>query len=85
MVVRCWARGVAQLDFAAHRGEELAAIGLDVLHLGDVFEDDFVFGEDGRGHAGQGRIFCAADADGAEQRIAAADYEFIHIRAECSK
>ena len=75
---------VAQLDFAAHRGEELT-LGLDVLHLGDVFEDDFVFGEDGRGHAGAGAELCAADADGAEQRIAAADYEFIHMRAEYSK
>ncbi len=70
---------VAELDFGAHGGEQLA-LGLDVADLGDIFEDDFVFGEDGGGHAGQGRVFCAADADGAEQRIAAADYEFIHKR-----
>ena len=68
---------VAELDFAAHGGEQLA-LGLDVLDLGDVFENDFVFGEDGGGHAGQGGVFCAADADGAKQRIAAANYEFIH-------
>ena len=68
---------IAEFDFAAHGGEQLA-LSLDVLDLGNVFEDDLVFGEDGGGHAGQGRVFCAADADGAKQRIAAANYEFIH-------
>ena len=37
---------VARVHFAAHGGEQLA-LGLDVLDLGDVLEDDLVFGEDG--------------------------------------
>ena len=55
---------VAQLDFGAHAGEELA-LGLDVTDLGDVFEDDLVFGEDGGGHAGEGGVFCSGDFNGA--------------------
>src|ERR1700737_2103304 len=48
----------------AHAGEELA-LGLDVADLGDVFEDDFIFGEDGGGHAGKGGVFGSGDFDGA--------------------
>jgi len=46
--------------------------------LRNVFENDGFVGEQGRGHAGERGVFRAADADGAEQRLAAADYEFIH-------
>ena len=69
---------VAEFDFGAHAGEELA-LGLDVADLGDVFEDDFVFGEDGGGHAGEGGVFCSGDFDGAEKRVAAAYYELVHL------
>jgi hypothetical protein len=36
---------------------EQLALGLDVADLGDVFEDDLVFGEDGGGHAGERGVF----------------------------
>ena len=84
MVVRSLRAAVAELDFGAHGCKQLA-LGLDVADLGNVFEGDFVFGEDGRGHAGQGGIFCARDADGADEGIAAADDEFIHKKADYSK
>ena len=77
IVVRCWAAAVAEFDFGAH-GDEQLALGLDVADLGNVFEGDFVFGEDGGGHAGKGGVFGAGDAHGADQRIAAANDEFIH-------
>ena len=68
---------VAELDLGAHAGEELA-LGLDVADLGDVFEDDLVFGEDGGGHAGEGGVFGSGDFDGAEKRVAAAYYKLVH-------
>ena len=68
---------VAELDLGAHGGEQLA-LGLDVADLGDVFEDDLVFGEDGGGHAGKGGVFGSGDFDGSEKRITAANNELIH-------
>ena len=47
---------VAELDLGAHGGEELA-LGLDVLHLRDVLEDDLLLSEDGGGHAGESGVF----------------------------
>ena len=44
---------VAEFDLGAHAGEQ-AALGFDVADLGDVFENDLVFSEDGGGHAGEG-------------------------------
>ncbi len=52
MRVRWSRRACAQLDFCAH-GDEQFALCFDVAHLGNVFECDFFFGEDGGGHAGQ--------------------------------
>src|SRR5665213_4099107 len=69
---------VAELDRGAHRFEQLA-LRLDVADLRDVFEYDLVLGEDGRGHAGERGVLCAGNFDGAEQRIAAADDEFVHL------
>ena len=68
---------VAEFDLGAHADEELA-LGLDVADLGDVFEDDFVFGEDGGGHAGERGVLGSGDFDGAEKRVAAAYYKLIH-------
>ena len=68
---------VAEFNLGAHGGEQVAG-GLDVPHLRDVFEDDGFVGEQGGSHAGQRGVFCAADADGAEEGFAAADDEFIH-------
>ena len=70
---------VAEFDFGAHGGQEVPG-GLDVADLGNIFEDDRFVGEQGGGHAGECGVFCAADADGAEQRLAAADDEFVHRR-----
>ena len=68
---------VAKFDFGAHGGQQVAR-GLNVADLGNVFEDDGLIGEQGGGHAGQRGIFGSADADGAEQRLSAADYELVH-------
>ena len=68
---------VAELDLGAHGGEQ-PALGLDVAHLGNVFENDRLFGENGGGHGRQRGVLGAADANRAEQRIAAANDKFIH-------
>ena len=68
---------VAEFDFRAHGGEQLAR-GFDVAHLRNVFQNDRLFGEQSRSHGGQRGILGAADANRAEQRIAAANYKFIH-------
>ena len=68
---------VAEFDLGAHGGEQFA-LGLDVLDLRNVFEDDFVFGEDGGGHAGERGVLCAGDFDGSEEGIAPADDELVH-------
>ena len=47
---------VAQLDLGAHRNQQ-PPLGLNVAHLRNVFERDFVFGENGSGHAGQREFF----------------------------
>ena len=71
---------IASLDLGSHAGEELA-LGLDVLDLGDVFEDDFIFGEDGGGHAGERGVFGSGDFDGTEKGVSAAYYELIHLNS----
>ena len=68
---------IAEFDFGAHGGQQVAC-GLDVAHLWNIFENDGFFGKQGCGHAGQGSVFRAADADRAEQRLSAADDEFVH-------
>ncbi len=68
---------VAEFDFGAHGGEQLAR-GLDVAHLRDVFENHRFVGEQGCRHARQRGVLRATDADRAEQGIAAADYQLIH-------
>jgi hypothetical protein len=68
---------VAQFDLGAHGGEKVAR-SLNVPDLWNVLEDDRFVSQQSGSHAGKGGIFGAADTDGAEQRLAAADYEFIH-------
>jgi len=75
---------VTEFDLGSHGGEKIAG-GLDVSYLRNVFEDDGFVGEQGGGHAGKRGIFCAADVDGAEQRLAAADDEFVHGDESLSK
>ncbi len=69
---------VAEFDLGAHGGEQLA-LGLDVADLGNVFEDDFVFGEDGGSHAGESGVLGAGDFDGAEEGIASANDKLVHL------
>ena len=68
---------VAEFDFGAHGGQQVAR-GLDVANLRNVFEDHGLIGEQGGRHAGERGIFCAADVNGAEQRLPAAKDEFVH-------
>ena len=68
---------VAEFDLCAH-GDKKLALGLDVADLGDVFEDDLIFGEDGGGHAGKRGVFCAGDFDGAEEGVSSAYDKLIH-------
>ena len=68
---------VAEFDFGAHGGQQ-AALGFDVAHLGNVFEDDGFGGEQSGSHGRQRGVFSAADADGAEQRIASANDKLVH-------
>ena len=76
---RCPVMGasVAEFDFGAHGGEQLAK-GLDVAHLRDVFENHRFVGEQGCRHAGECGVLRATDSHRAEQRVATADYELIH-------
>jgi hypothetical protein len=69
---------VAEFDFGAHGGEQLAR-GLDVAHLRNVFENHRFVGEQSRRHARQRGVLRATDAHRAEQRVAPADYELIHV------
>ena len=69
---------VAEFDLGPHADEQLA-LGFDVLHLGDVLQDDFVLGEDGGGHAGERGVLRARDFDRAEKRVAAAYYKLVHL------
>jgi hypothetical protein len=68
---------IAELHFGAHADQQLA-FGFDVLHLRDVFKDDFVLGENGCGHAGERGVLRAGDLYRAEQGIAPAYYELVH-------
>jgi hypothetical protein len=68
---------IAQFDLGPHGGKQLA-LGLDIAHLGNVFEDDRIFGENGGGHGRQRGILGAADANRPEQGIATANDKFIH-------
>src|SRR5579885_1935294 len=67
----------SEFDLGTHRYEEFA-FGLDIANVGDVLEDDFLLGQNRRGHAGESRVLGAGGANGADERIAAANYEFIH-------
>ncbi len=71
-----WLR-VVNPDFSAHRREQLA-LGVDVPHLGKVFQRDLVLGQNRRRHAGQSRVLGARDANRPDERIAAAYDKFIH-------
>jgi hypothetical protein len=69
---------VAELDLGAHGGQKIAR-GVNVAHLWNIFQDHGLISEERRCHAGKSGVFRAADADGAEERFAAADDEFIHF------
>ncbi len=68
---------VAEFDLGAHGGQQ-SALGFNVAHLGNVFENDGFRGEQRGRHGGQRGVFGAADSYGAQQRIAAANYKLVH-------
>ena len=68
---------IAKFDFGAHGGKQLT-LRLDVLHLGDVFQRDFIFRQDGSRHARKCGVLSSGNTDCANERVAAAYNEFIH-------
>ena len=69
--------GVGPLGAYAESVEEVDHGG-DVAEAGDVVEGDFVAGEEGGGHDGEGGVFGAAEGDFAVKRFAAFDAKAIH-------
>ena len=71
---------VSQFDFGAHGSQQFAG-GFNVAYLRDIFQDDWFFGEQGSSHGRQRGVLGAADPDCPQQRIAAANYKFVHTPA----
>ena len=69
----------AQLHFRSHCSQQLA-LGLYIPHLRNVLQNHRLFGEQSGGHGRQRCIFGPADTDRPQQRVPAADYEFIHTQ-----
>jgi len=61
----------------------MAASSLRVVSIsrtcGIFFDDHRLVGEQSRSHARERGILRSTDADGAKQRVAAANYELIHV------
>ena len=70
---------ISEFNFRAHCGQEFAR-GLDVPHLRNIFQNDGLIGEQGSGHRRQRSILGSANTNCSQQRIAAADYEFVHSK-----
>jgi hypothetical protein len=51
---------VSQLDFGAHRSQQLAG-SFNVAHLRNIFQNDRLFREQGRGHGRQRGILGTTD------------------------
>src|SRR5439155_17813576 len=68
---------VSQFDFSAHGSQEFAR-SFDIAHLWNIFQNDWLVGQQGGGHSGQGSVLGAADADCSQQRIAPSDYKLVH-------
>src|SRR5690242_10072261 len=68
---------IAQFNLGAH-GDQEVALGLNVANVRDIFQNDGLIGEDGGSHGREGGILCAADADAAQQGIAATYYKLVH-------
>ena len=69
----------AELDFRSHCSQQLA-FGFDITHLRNVFQNHRLFSEQSRGHSRQRGVLGSADANCPQQRVAAANYEFIHMQ-----
>jgi len=69
---------VSEFDFRTHRLQQFA-FGLNVANVGNALQDKGLFGENRGCHGGQSRVFCATHAHGSNQRVAAANYKFIHF------
>jgi hypothetical protein len=68
---------IAQLNFRAHRGQQLPR-RFNVAHLRDIFDDYRLVCEQSRSHARECGILRATDADRPQQRVAPANYQLIH-------
>src|SRR5207302_2576017 len=68
---------VTELDFSTH-GDEQLALGLDVADVRNIFKDDGFVGKNRGRHRRKSCVLGAADANGPEQRIAAADNKLVH-------
>ena len=78
-VLRADRHGAARpLHLRAEMGEDLQHV-VDVAEIRNVVDDDRLFGEQGGGENRQGRVLGAADFDGARQRVAAVNENFIHV------
>src|SRR6266700_6799579 len=68
---------IAQLNFGSH-GDQQVALRLYVANVRNIFQDDWFIRQDGGGHGRQSSVLGSADANAADQRIASANYKFIH-------
>src|SRR3954462_5176052 len=68
---------IAKLDLGTHGDEELA-LGLNVPDVRNIFEDNGFIRKNGGGHRRESCVLGAADANGPEQRISAADNKLVH-------
>ena len=68
---------MAKLNLCAHRGKK-TPLRRNVPNLGNVLQRNFVFGQNGGGHAGQRGILGPGNTNGADQAIPAANKEFVH-------
>jgi hypothetical protein len=68
---------VSELDFRAHRGQQVA-FGFNIANLRNVFQNDWFFRQKRRRHCRKRSILCAAYLDCPEQGITTANYELIH-------
>ena len=69
---------VSQFDLGAHFGKQLAG-GFNVAHLWNIFEDDRFVGKNGGCHGREGGVLGSADANCPQQRITAANDQFVHV------
>ena len=71
-------RAAGALHLRAEMGEDLQHV-MDVAQIRHVMDDARLLREQGRGQDRQGGVLRAADFDGAGERLAAVNENFIHM------